>query len=199
MKTRCIYGFVVLCLAGSANASDGPVLRIPDGILGNFSFPVAAPILFTSNDTAVSAILFSLDFDETCLEFDPTDDDPEDGIPDDIIFELPSQFSGAVEYRAEDTDGELDFVIADFGPPLASLPDGSIAYVVLTPVCQPEETAIIVRVGFSEDPPASFGDTEGQNVSGTSIDGSIIIEESIFTDGFESGDTSAWSITTASG
>ncbi|MCP3962364.1 MAG: hypothetical protein GY719_31360 [bacterium] len=193
MRASSIYFTLVFLVAASVSASTGPVLSITERIPAVFEIPVVVPILFTGQGTDVSAAIASLDFDEDCLHFDPADSDPADGIPDSIVFVLPTPFSGSVSYDPEDTDGELDFVIADYGPPLASLPDGVIAFIILTPSCQPEQTGILSMVGFSQDPPVSFGGTGGEGIPGASLDGSVSISEPIFADGFESLDLSAWS------
>lgn len=195
MKVLSFHCIAVLCLTVPMSASSDPSLSIPGNIPCLFGVPVAVPILFAGNGAEISAMVFSIDYDEACLEFNDGDADA-DGVPDDIVFSLPAQFSGGVFHEPGDVDGELDFVIADFGLPLASLPDGEIAFVIFTPTCQPDRTSIIARVGFSEDPPASFGDASGQGVEGATSDGSIEIffdtPAEIFADGFESGDTAAW-------
>ncbi len=188
MRPRPMCFAIVLLATVAANASTGPVLQIPLAIPGTFGLPVSVPILFISNGAAISAIVFSVDYDEACLDFDSADADL-DGIPDDIVFTLPSQFTGSVTFEPNDTDGELDFVVADFGPPITSLTDSVLAFMIFTPTCQAGQAP----VRFSPDPPPSFGGTGGQGVPGKSIDGSVAIGEQIFADGFESGDLSAWS------
>ena len=74
------------------------------------------PVNFTSNDHSIASTAFSVDFDQTCLAFDATDSD-QDGIPDAVTLSLPGAFNVSVTFDGGDTDGELDFFIADLLPP----------------------------------------------------------------------------------
>ena len=153
----------------------GPILSIPSNIPAHAGQAVSVAINFTSNGHSIASTAFSVDFDQTCLAFDPTDTD-QDGIPDAITLNLPGAFNASVTFDGGDTDGELDFFIADLFPPLASLADGTLATIAFTTTCQPDPgTSIIAPVGFSDDPSASFGDTDGQSVPGTTTDGSVKI------------------------
>ena len=153
----------------------GPILGIPGNIPAHAGKTVSVPVNFTSNGHSIASTVFSVDFDQTCLAFDPTDSD-QDGIPDAVTFNLPGAFDASVTFDGDDTDGELDFFIADLFPPLASLPDGTLATITFTATCQPAPgDSIIAPVGFSDDPSASFGNTEGQSVPGITIDGSVEI------------------------
>ena len=151
----------------------GPHLNIPDHIPAYAGQEVVVPVAFTGNGNDIASTIFSLDFDENCLSFDPTDGD-QDGLPDAVTFDLPGGFNGSVTFDGSDSDGELDFYIADVFPPLGSLSDGSIVSVTLDVTCQPTSTAI-APVGFSADPPATFGNTGGQSVPGTTSGGSVEI------------------------
>jgi len=152
-----------------------PILSIPSNIQARASQTVSVPINFTSNGHSIASTAFSVDFDQTCLALDPTDSD-QDGIPDAITLNLPGAFNASVTFDEGDTDGELDFFIADLFPPLASLPDSTLATIAFTTTCQPDPgTSIIAPVGFSEDPSASLGNTDGQSVPGTTTDGSVKI------------------------
>jgi len=161
--------------ATPTHEAPGPILSIPSNIPAHAGQTVSVPVNFTSNGHSIASTTFSVDFDQTCLAFDPTDSD-QDGIPDAVTLDLPGAFNASVTFDGSDTDGELDFFIADLFPPLASLPDGNLATIVFTPTCQPAPgSSIIAAVGFSDDPSASFGDTDGQSVPGTTTDGSVEI------------------------
>jgi len=166
----------VLCTAQFDHVSvsgAGPILSIPSNIPAQVGQTVSVPVNFTSNGHRIVSTVFSVDFDQTCLAFDPTDSD-QDGIPDAVTLNLPSAFNSSVIFDGNDTDGELDFFIADLFPPLASLPYGTLATITFTATCQPAPgTSIIAPVGFSDDPSASFGNTNGQSVLGTTTDGSV--------------------------
>ena len=133
------------------------------------------PVNFTGNGHSITFIVLSVDFDQTCLAFDPTDGD-QDGTPDAVTFNVPSAFDASVAFDGGDTDGELDLFIVDLSLPLASLPDGALAAIAFTATCQPDPGAsIIASVSFSNDPSASFVNTDGQSVPGTTDDGSVLI------------------------
>ena len=152
----------------------GPTLSIPERIPTAADAAVGVPIVFNGNDHEIAATTFSVDYDESCLDFDPTDGDG-DGTPDAVVFSLPGDFARSVTFAAGDTSGEFDFAIADFSTPLIGLPDGVIAVITFTPTCSPIDTAILAPVEFGLTPVASFGDTAGQSVPGTTVGGSVEI------------------------
>ena len=152
-----------------------PMLKIPERISATQNATVLVPIEFRGNGATITGLLFSIDFDEGCLLFDASDAN-NDGVPDDISFNLPAQFDPGITFSQSDTDGELDVIIADFQPPLASLSDDTIATIQFTTTCQPEAGAsIIARVAFSDQPSPSFSDQNARSVPGSSSDGSVEI------------------------
>ncbi|MFQ5814196.1 MAG: hypothetical protein ACE5I2_13555, partial [Anaerolineae bacterium] len=156
--------------------SPGPILSIPSNVPAVAGQAVSVPVNFTSNGHSIASTAFSVDYDQTCLAFDPTDNDGDD-IPDAVNLSLPGAFNASVTFDGNDTDSELDFLIADTFPPLSSLPDGAIATITFIATCQPSPgTSIIAPVDFSDDPPASFGNTDGQSVPGITSNGSVKIQ-----------------------
>ncbi len=154
----------------------GPILRIATRIPAHTGNPVAVPVVFNRNGANIASTIFSVDFDQTCLAFDPTDGN-DDGIPDAVVFSLPAAFGRSVMYDGNDSDGELDFFIADILPPLSALPDSTFVTITLMATCLPAPGAItLAPVRFSADPAASFGNTAGQSVPGTTYDGSVEIQ-----------------------
>ena len=174
----CLASVTALWLGTSPSALAGmiqlsqPTLSIPDQVQAQRGGTVTLPVTFNSGGHAIASTVFSVDYDQTWLTFDPTDSNG-DGIPDDITFSTPPAFTPQVAFNPADTDGELDFVIADFAPPLASLPSGiivSITFAVGTP-----PATLGAAVNFSQSPAASFGNTAGQSVPGTTDNGSVLI------------------------
>ena len=152
-----------------------PSLSIPDEIPGTLDGPVAVPITFDADGARVSSIAFSVDYDESCLSFDPTDADS-DGIADSVNLIVPEAFGTTwVGHDPEDADGELDIVIADATHPFEAMPNGVIMEIALTVTeeasCSEEEAA----VGFSSDPHALYANDEGERLEGDTEDGSIRI------------------------
>lgn len=162
--------------ATSANVyfpEDSPMLWIPDQIPALPRSTVAVPVNYIAGGNTISSLLFSVDYDESWLALDPTDSDG-DGIPDSIVFNVPPAFAVSVTFDPNDTDGELDIFIADVFPPLAGLPPGTIVSITLetgNPALSQE-----APVGFSNDPPPSFGSSTGQSIPGTTDDGSVLIQ-----------------------
>ena len=133
------------------------------------------PITFDADGARVSSIAFSVDYDESCLSFDPTDADS-DGIADSVNLIVPEAFGTTwVGHDPEDADGELDTVIADATHPFEAMPNGVIMEIALTVTeeasCSEEEAA----VGFSSDPHALYANDEGERLEGDTEDGSIRI------------------------
>ena len=116
------------------------------------------------------------DFDQSCLAFDEADED-ENGVPDAISFDMSPQFFSSVSYSGEDTDGEIDIIIADYSPPLATLSDSErLISVRFTAVCQPADAAgAFVWIDFSSEPPVSLSGPTGQPVDGNAIGDSVLI------------------------
>ena len=133
---------------------------------------VTLPITFDSGGNGISSLVFSVDFDPSLLLFDESDNNL-DGIPDAIDFNVPVSFAPSVTYDAADSDGELDFAIFDFAPPLASLPNGVIATMTFMTADVGSET--VTAVNFSTDPPPSFGSNTGQSIPGTTTGGTVTI------------------------
>jgi hypothetical protein len=157
---------------GPVALSAGPVLAIPDRVPASPGSRVTMPVNFTANGHNISVVVFSVDYDQTWLTFDPTDGNG-DGIPDTVTFNVPAGFSAGVTFNVGDTDGELDFAILDPTLPFASLPGGTIVSITLNVGNPPSATE--AAVNFSHDPAASFGNTAGQSVPGTTDDGSVLI------------------------
>ena len=151
----------------SAFALLGPQLSISSNIPANPNSTVVVPVLFTSNGANISSTVFSIDYDETWLVFDET-------VPNAIDFTLPNDFAGQCSPDQSDPNGEIDCFIIDPLVPLSSLPDSIVLNITLKTKNPLSPT--VAKVGFSTNsPPASFGNTEGQSVPGSTLDGSVLI------------------------
>ena len=162
--------------AATVNQS-GPLLQIvsPSPVLTGQVITVA--INFQPNSFSITATSFSLDLDQSCLGFDPTDQN-KDGRPDTIVFHTPAGMSAAVAVNLQDSDSELDFIIADYFPPFTTLPDRTpLIEIALRTICQPAAgTTINALLIFAGDPMPSFGSVSGASVPGTAINGAVTIE-----------------------
>ena len=152
---------------GQAAPTVGPTLSIQTNIPADPNSYVSVPVHFAANTTTISSIVFSIDYDETWLNFDTT-------VPMSITFNLPAAFIGSCQSDLLDTDGEIDCFILDPIAPLATLPDGDLMTIKLQTLDAPSGT--LAPVNFSTgSPPTSFGSTSGQSVAGTTVNGSVLI------------------------
>ncbi|MCE7987352.1 MAG: hypothetical protein DYG89_39800 [Caldilinea sp. CFX5] len=165
--------------ASFAAPQTGPALSIAAGQVVTAGQAIQVPIAFQSNGHAIAAMIFSVDFDEQCLALDPTDQN-QDGRPDAISWQLPAGQMASVVVDLSDSDGELDFTIADYFPPFIVVPDrAALVTLTLNTTCQPAPgTSITAAVAFSTGPAPSFGSTSGASVAGSATDGSVIIHSS---------------------
>lgn len=156
--------------------SSGPTLSLPPALPAVVGQRVTVSIDFRPNGAAVAGLTFSIDFNESCLGLDANDQDG-NGLLDRVRLTLPAAFQGSVAYAATDTDGELDVVIADYAPPVASLPslDGVVA-IDFMPLCSPmDNTPVRAAIRFAQAPAASFGGVDGRDLSGVTQDGAVLI------------------------
>jgi len=170
-----IFAGVLLIFNASGVHAAGPELSIPSQIPADAGGTVTVPVTYTANGNAISSMIFSVDFDETNLDFNP---ESTMGFPwpDAITVNPlinPFVFSVGITYDENDSDGELDFTFSDINPPLTALPEGDIVTITFTALNIAATTE--AQVAFSLDPAASYGNTAGQSVSGTTVDGSVLI------------------------
>ena len=183
-STTAVVLFLLLCLlmAGqpfvlaAAGGDTRALLAVATEIGAVGGYSVTVPIAFAGGGNQVGSITFSLDFDEGCLAFDGRDRN-NDGRSDAVRFTTPPAFRSSASYNGEDTDGELDVVIADYSLPIATLPDNEqLMLIDFTALCMPAAgTVITAPVRFSLAPRASFGDPSGIDVDGTVSDGFVAI------------------------
>lgn len=147
----------------------GPSLSFPEVATAPGS-QVTLSASYTAKGNNISSLLFSIDYDQTRLAFDPTDQNG-DGIPEAIQFSssLPSNIK-TVAFAASDTTGELDFLIADLSASPRTVPDGVIFTITFVASANTAGTAF---VNFTTSPAPSFGSATG-DVTG-SIDGGAVV------------------------
>ncbi len=175
---------ILLALAAVATEAQvpGPQLVLDGDQLTSAGIPVFVPVDLIENGFDVTAVVFSLEIDLERLDFDPTDSDG-DGVPDDVTFPLGPADLVFVDFEADGEEGKLNVLLANLsGLPL---PDGPLLEIELLPDIQ---VWVASWIGFSLDPPPSFGSATGQDIPGTWI----VLGAELFADGFESGDFRAW-------
>ena len=152
-----------------------PSLTIPDDISTAPGQNVTVPITLDSDGGQISGVTFSLVYDRSCFGFDPMDADG-NGIPDSVTLTLPEDVDRRrVTPAPADADRQIDFVLADIVFPLTAITDGVIADVGLTVTEAVACWGTTQSVGFWAGVPAKFSDTDGEDVTGTTQDGTIRI------------------------
>ena len=135
----------------------------------------AVPIKFDSDGAKVSSVTFSVDYDETCLSFDSNDNDS-DGVADSVNLLVPAEFkSTLVRHDPQDTDGEIDAVLADPTQPFAAMPNGVIMEIALTVAEGTQCKGANADVGFSSSPAPEYVNDEGERLEGMTDNGSVRI------------------------
>jgi hypothetical protein len=115
-------------------------------------------------------MVFSLDYDQSCLRFDP------EGVPGSLNFTVPETFAATgFFFDARDVDAEIDIVIAAFVSKPPPIPDGVVVEITFGVTCQATSGDVIATVAFSTEPRASYSDPLAQDVDGWTRDGSVRI------------------------
>ncbi len=156
-----------------------PALTISSGQQVDLGAKVAVPLAFHDGGNDVGSLAFSIDFDQSCLVFDDTDNN-NDGYPDSVTRDIrpAGQFTFiSISYDATDTDSELDILVADISPPIASLQNSAqLLTFEFTATCDPGVgNQQIAAVNFSDSPPPSFSSPEGETINGTAVNGSVTV------------------------
>ena len=132
------------------------------------------------NGNAVGSLAFSLDLDPAHYNLSRIDMNA-DGIPDRLRFPAGNPDLARVSFNAEDTDGELDILLARFA--WQTLHQG-----IVVEVGVPSSYASIRTPALANQPQPSFGAANGADLQGEVLEGTLL-----FGDGFESGNTDRWS------
>ncbi len=155
------------------SAPSAPQLAVSSAQAAGAGAEVGLSVSLDANRSEVKGVAFSIDFDESCLDFDPADGNG-DGVPDAIDIQTPANISWGVFVDLLDSDGEIDLVIIA-SPPTSPFPEGELAVIDFTTVCAPGGSPVIAPVRFSSYPEASFSNGSGQGISGLTADGQVEI------------------------
>lgn len=130
-------------------------------------------VMFTDKAATnnISAVSFGLDFDQSCLVFDPTDGDA-NNIPDSITGTL-ADYNYIVAYDAGDTTGEIDVTVTDqTGSQDALADDVKLATFQfgIQPSCRTSDGSTrSLAFKFSTTPAPTYGSTTGGSVTGDTL------------------------------
>jgi len=152
-----------------------PTLSIPNSQRNAAQGSFSVPINLTSNGASIAAVGFTLNYDQTCLSFDATDNNS-DGVPD-AITGLPSGFIPSITPDAN--AGALNIGLVDNTAPINALSDGALLTVAFNvkPACVTTDGSThSVTLSFANDPAPSFSDPTGHDVNGTSNDATIPLQ-----------------------
>jgi hypothetical protein len=156
----------------TVSAAVEPELSIPSNIPTNPNSIVAIPVTFSANGeperNEITSMTFAIDYDETSLEFDP-------GVTNAYSFNLPGVYAGNCDFHPSSVNSELQCSVFGFGTQIDPLPDGTFLTIRLKTLDASEGT--VAPVVFSTEFPASFGNSDGQSVPGTVVDGSVLFGE----------------------
>jgi subtilisin family serine protease len=138
-----------------------PTLTIPNKQPAMSSSLVQVPIMFDSGGHPLSSVAFSIEYDETLLNFVALD-----------TAALPAEFQPPF-LAHEQAAGTLHIAVTDRTDPLTTLPNGMVATVTFS--VNPVLRDTLTSVDFSTVQPASFGNTDGLPVNGATFNGSLQI------------------------
>ncbi|MEZ4864024.1 MAG: Ig-like domain-containing protein [Caldilineaceae bacterium] len=136
----------------------------------------AVPVLFGSDGGNISAVTFTLAYDTSCLTFDRTTDNNNDGIPDALSGLPPTgQFDANLDQSVVNGLRLLVRPLATDTPPLETLSDGVIAiftFSVQSSCVTTDGTTKDVAFTFTEH---SFSTDDAQALSGVVTDGAYTL------------------------
>ncbi len=153
----------------TVNTSSRPQLTMAAAVNGAPGGLVALTLSYDAQGHDVSSLLFSIDYDEQHLSFNPIDVDS-NCAPDAIQFSttLPTSFVKCADVDSTDTDSEIDIRIADFSATPHPLPSGPL----LTIIFFVRPNAVVDSLASVQITLASFGNAQGE-INGRTIPGSV--------------------------
>lgn len=142
----------------------GPALTIPADISGYINSFTDVPVHFQGNGHAINALTFAVAFDTSILRLNPSD----------VVFSLPAGFSGSAFLQPGAT-GVLNLSV--FSLSTTGLPDGPFVTLPFAATCPAGAGATLAAdVGFSANPPATFGSVQGRDVPGSTSGSRVTID-----------------------
>lgn len=136
---------------------------------------ISVPVQLAPEGLSLAGVSFALDYDPTCL--DPDRDD--DGVLDRIVLNVPADFETNVFFDPSNIDGEISIAVFDFTQPFSALGTADIATVDFFVDCPAAVPFLQTNIRFGDNPPPSFSDLAGQDVEGTTAQGSVRVWDGI--------------------
>ena len=96
----------ITCIGARAYAwtplgQGSPGLQV-GGVTALYGENVTVPITFNSNGSDITSMVFSIDFDESCLDF----------VSVQLSGNIPAGYSKSASYNASQTDSEVDYLVS---------------------------------------------------------------------------------------
>ncbi len=153
---------------GSGVTGTVPALSLPANRMALAGGEINLPVHFSPNGNNISSLAFTIEIDETTLDFNDADQD-NDGILDGVSFNLAPQFSAWMSYTVSGTVGSLSILIDSGASKPTPLYSGEI---MSMKVATPISPAIFpIPIEFGADP--ILARTTGLRVEGRGIAGTI--------------------------
>lgn len=141
---------------------------------------VNVPVQFVPEGESIAVVEFSLDYDQSCLNPDVDND----GVLDSININVPDEFTTTVSFNPDQTDAEIDVVIADLSLPFSVLGAGDVVDIDFSVDCPESQNTSLLEsmVSFSAANPPSFSDLSANEVEGAFQDGIVRVWASVVGD-----------------
>ncbi|MEM7535770.1 MAG: clostripain-related cysteine peptidase [Chloroflexota bacterium] len=126
--------------------------------------PITVTLNYTSNEHEITASSFAFNFDESILTYN---------VQNRASFSLPLGITGMVD-PSDHTSNQLDFVL--LSTLQQEIPDGEIAQIPFEVHCPPSASGVITtQITFSDNPPLTFGSSNGASIVGDGVAGELTI------------------------
>lgn len=136
---------------------------------------ISVPIQLAPEGLSLAGVSFALDYDPTCLNPDRDND----GVLDRVVLNVPADFETNVFFDPSNIDGEISIAVFDFTQPFSALGTADIATVDFFVDCPAAVPFLQTNIRFGDNPPPSFSDLAGQDVEGTTAQGSVRVWDGI--------------------
>ncbi|MCG8465373.1 MAG: FG-GAP repeat protein [Xanthomonadales bacterium] len=132
---------------------------------------VNVPVQFAPEGRSIAIVVFSLDYDQNCLNPDANND----GVLDAVSFNVSNEFTTTISFDPSQENAEIDVIIADQSLPFGVIDAGNVVDIDFTVNCPESQTSNLVTsmIQFSESNPPSFSDLSGRDVEGTHENGVV--------------------------
>ncbi len=170
-RTKLLYGVptavlvvVLVWLRAGSTWADGEPNIIVAPSTAYMDSVVQVPLVFAGGGNTISALAFTLEYDENYLEL---------ATAADVVFFLPSQFT-KLAFTQQGESGRVNLIIYTLAR--IGIPDMTVAAIPFTAKCPAGSgTEVQTTVSFAATPEVGFGALDGYEVDGRALDGVVTI------------------------